>query len=288
MDGSEMDFWEDERPPVRSWIGVVATALRVPSVAAHTPSDEPRDDSLESSPPLIEDAAPDDHATDLSSELLPAPALVLSSSEAWEMTAELPFDLSIYRDESVNTRQAHGYWFERFAEEHLPVALNDHGVFFDARHVGDDLPVQIKFRQGDGRIEFGDMNRNIDLAAADREFYLLAGSWNGVKHRLASLSCFRLSSSIWMDLFGGESVLALRTEANNIIRAASNDRSYDSTWKTITKDFHARYKGREKAPLLDFNFKRDHKTQKRIQVSISSRNVRALDDYAVDVRQVLR
>lgn len=128
-------------------------------------------------------------------------------------------------------------------------------------------PVSIKTIKHKNSIDLGDYFRN---ANADKDFYLIVSFWSGQKHNLIEEYHLHIPHVEWKELFKREFDERIRT----MISEASNDRSYDKIWReqriSLKQDWGD--------GIIKLRPKRDHKTQKRMQCSISYKDFLELHD----------
>lgn len=164
---------------------------------------------------------------------------------------------------SFGERQKHGFNFEKFVKKHFNIQDCPEGHYtYKWDGILDDHPVSIKTEQKGSDIEMASFVRN---AANTDDFYLIVGFWEGQKDNIVSIETLFISGQEWHDLFNQEIV----EECQNLINSITNDRSDDERWKS-NREMLAK-KWQEQTPnLIRPRFKRDHKTQKRMQCAINN------------------
>lgn len=124
-----------------------------------------------------------------------------------------------------------------------------------------DFPVSIKVAKLGTDIEMADIRRN---AYNTEDFYLIVGFWEGEKTNIVKIETLFVSGNEWHSLFN----ISLVEECLAFLKTVTNDKSDDEKWKEGRLSLSKRWK--ETTPnLIRPRFKRDHKTQKRIQCAIN-------------------
>jgi hypothetical protein len=162
-------------------------------------------------------------------------------------------------------RQNHGFLFEEYIIDkyHLTKEYN-YTCAYDA-YTSNGIPIQIKCIKKSSSIDMGDMLRNIKKNSC---FILVIGFWKYVNSckKIDTIYYHFIDIHIYKPLIGGfleNKVINALEEMKNI----SNDHKDDSLWK----DFSKRYKRELDGSFLKPRFKRDHKSQKRIQCAIPNK-----------------
>lgn len=123
------------------------------------------------------------------------------------------------------------------------------------------FPVSIKVAKLGTDIEMADIRRN---AYNTEDFYLIVGFWEGEKTNIVKIETLFVSGNEWHSLFN----ISLVEECLAFLKTVTNDKSDDEKWKEGRLSLSKRWK--ETTPnLIRPRFKRDHKTQKRIQCAIN-------------------
>lgn len=112
-----------------------------------------------------------------------------------------------------------------------------------------------------GKVELGDFFRH---TVVNESFILVLGQWKGNKRSLISTQFFFIDSVKWRNLFlcSPELVVAIRTGLQHI----TNLKCDDQLWRQMTTQWHQEFGINRPVRLAP---KRDHKTQRRIQCSIT-------------------
>jgi hypothetical protein len=121
-------------------------------------------------------------------------------------------------------------------------------------------PVQIKTIQKNGSVDLGDIFRN---ANKKEDFTLIVGFWEGSKTNIVEEYVIEVDYKKWNKELEWDKYEELRDWIKNKV---SNDYDYDDQWKEECKYYKNDW-GRNR--LIQPRFKRDHKTQRRIQCGIT-------------------
>lgn len=161
-----------------------------------------------------------------------------------------------------NERQKGGFNFE-------DKVISDYGLIPETNYIGewdaytkDGVPVQIKSYKENSEIDLGSLKRNLNK---DEDFYLVIASHKGQNYE--SPKTYYCKADAWRNLFN-DNFYQLLDDMENLVRGISNSRSDDKFWKEETKSF----KEQLGDSVANVRFKRDHKTQKRLQCAIPNRN----------------
>lgn len=160
-------------------------------------------------------------------------------------------------------RQLHGFSFEQSVAEKYGVALSDNYTDkWDGRL--DGIPVSIKTEKYGSDVEMADVFRQMDVS---EDFYLIVGFWDGDKTNIVEQHILKVNGEEYSSLFNRDFAPRLHDLLDNI----TNDRSDDAKWKTQITLLRKEWK--EQTPnLVRLRFKRDHKSQKRIQCAINNKD----------------
>jgi hypothetical protein len=121
-------------------------------------------------------------------------------------------------------------------------------------------PVQIKCIKKNGSIDLGDIFRN---ANKKENFDLIVGFWQGTKTNIVEEYTIKVNYKKWNSLFKWDKYGELREWITNKV---SNDKSYDLKWKMECSIYKSDW-GTDR--IIQPRFKRDSKTQRRIQCGIT-------------------
>jgi hypothetical protein len=160
-------------------------------------------------------------------------------------------------------RQQHGLLYEKNVIEFFKLQkTSDYTSPFDAFFVSEQcnlkIPVQIKTAKMCCPIEFGDLKRNISKV---EDFILIIGFWKNNRYIIEKEAIYLINSKIFTDNCKCENYSQIIEE----MKCISNNVSCDTKWG----EFCEKYKNMwDRKNLLQIRFKRDHKTQKRIQCAL--------------------
>ena len=160
-------------------------------------------------------------------------------------------------------RQAHGFSFEKYAREKYNIELNDNYTGkWDGSYNGE--PISIKTEKSGSDVEMADIFRNMDV---NSDFYLLVGFWDEKKDNIVDERLLHINGGEYSSLFNKEMSPKFRDLLDNI----TNDKSDDARWKEEITALKNEWK--DSTPnLVRPRFKRDHKSQKRIQCAINNKD----------------
>jgi hypothetical protein len=169
---------------------------------------------------------------------------------------------SFFKSEKKSERQCHGFQFENFVKEKFNVQPCPKGHYtYKWDGMLENYPVSIKTEALGSDIEMSSFIRN---AYNTDDFYLIVGFWEGKKNNIVKIETLFISGTEWHELFDQDLV----QECQEFLRYITNDVSDDDKWKAGRMDLTKRWQ--EKTPnLVRPRFKRDHKTQKRMQCAIN-------------------
>ncbi len=160
-------------------------------------------------------------------------------------------------------RQSHGFSFEQKVHEKYGVKLNSN---YTDKWDGElnNIPVSIKLEKNGSDIEMADIFRNMNISS---DFYLIVGFWENDKTNIIKEHILYIDHEEYSKLFNFDMIEKFK----NLLKNISNDKSDDIKWKTQITSLRKEWK--ETTPnLIRPRFKRDHKTQKRIQCAINNKD----------------
>lgn len=160
-------------------------------------------------------------------------------------------------------RQSHGFKFEQYIKEKYNVCLFDE---YTSKWDGvlNNIPVSIKCEKLGSDIELADYFRNSDI---QDDFYLIVGFWDKNKDNIVEEKILLIKGEEFHSLFNEKMSLKFK----ELITSISNDHSDDEKWKNSIKELKTEWKSLT-PNLIRPRFKRDHKTQKRIQCAINNKD----------------
>jgi len=159
-------------------------------------------------------------------------------------------------------RQVHGFSFEKKFSLFEDLTLNDNYTGKNDAFK-DNIPYQIKYIKNNSSIDLGDYFRN---SKKEKDFYLIIGFWEKEKDNVVAIYKLFIDKDKWNNLFN----FSLKEELKEWISSVSNDYSYDKQWKEEMNYFKKEWNKTKRE--VELRFKRDHKTQKRIQCAINKSN----------------
>lgn len=99
------------------------------------------------------------------------------------------------------------------------------------------------------------------------DFYLIVGFWKGSKENIVSIETLYIIGSEWHKLFDLEIV----DKCSLLIDEITNSPKDDALWKKRRAELTSEWK-KATQNLIRPRFKRDHKTQKRMQCAINNKD----------------
>lgn len=165
---------------------------------------------------------------------------------------------------NYSERQGHGFAFEEYCEKKYGV--NRENTTYTGKWDGElnGYPVSIKVEKLGSDIEMADFRRNAENTDS---FYLIVGFWKDEKTNIVEEYCLFIDGEEWHSLFPEHFI----TDFSNMLNNITNDRSDDEKWRSMMREQKARWQA-ETNNLVRPRFKRDHKTQKRIQCAINNKD----------------
>lgn len=157
-------------------------------------------------------------------------------------------------------RQIHGFSFENHIKQKYNIVSNpDYTGKWDGWL--NNIPVSIKVEQLGSDIEMADFFRNMNNT---EDFYLIVGFWDKDKTNIVSEYTLFIQAAKWQALFDKD----CGDFFHEMLETITNKREDDNKWKELMREGKARWKSAT-PNLIRPRFKRDHKTQKRIQCAIN-------------------
>lgn len=127
----------------------------------------------------------------------------------------------------------------------------------------DDIPVSIKTTRLGGDIELADFFRQSSI---DEDFYLVVG-FHDSNNEIIEEHLLYIPKENWNKMIDKTFISIFK----ELLKNCSNDNSYDEEWKqqisSLKKDWT-----KKTSNLIRPRFKRDHKSQKRIQCAINNKD----------------
>lgn len=159
-------------------------------------------------------------------------------------------------------RQSHGFNFETLVKEKFNILPCPEGHYtYKWDGILNGYPVSIKTEQNTSDIEMASFIRN---ATNTDSFYLIVGFWEGSKDNIIAIETLFIDGSEWHQLFDK----AIVQECQNFLHEITNDISDDIRWREGCNKLKSKW-STATPNLIRPRFKRDHKTQKRMQCAIN-------------------
>lgn len=161
-------------------------------------------------------------------------------------------------------RQRHGFDFENFIIKKFNlIKETKYTAEYDA-YTKDSIPVQIKLEKENSDIELADIFRNYQKSS---NFILIVGFWSGQKDNIVKIYSVYFDIDCFKSNFDEELLKIFRKFLDEI----TNERKDDEKWKNQILDFKKQWRNKT-SNFIRPRFKRDHKTQKRIQCAINNKD----------------
>ncbi len=158
-------------------------------------------------------------------------------------------------------RQGHGFEYEQSILQRYNLQKCTYISPFDA--MCGPLPIQIKCIKYGGAVELGDYFRN---KGKQHDFILIIGFWKGSKQNIVEEWIFLVDHKVFTEHLTYDEDMVMMKE----LKLITNLREDDGRWRVYCNKHKQRYATFNNN--IDIRFKRDHKTQKRIQCAISWNN----------------
>lgn len=159
-------------------------------------------------------------------------------------------------------RQKHGFEFEKYVKTLYNIQPCPNGHYtYEWDGILNNYPVSIKTEKLGSDIEMASFTRN---ASNTDDFYLIVGFWDSDKDNIVAIETLFISGAEWHNLFNQDIV----QECQDLLNSVTNDVSDDEKWKNGRKLLTEKWQT-ETENLIRPRFKRDHKTQKRMQCAIN-------------------
>ena len=160
----------------------------------------------------------------------------------------------------MGERQKHGFIFEEYIISTYGIEKSDN---YTSKWDGvlNSIPVSIKTEKLGSDIELADFRRN---ALNEETFYLFVGFWEGTKDNIVKTEILLINGDEWHSLFP----IHFINDFDNMLANITNDAADDAKWRQMMNEQKANWK-KETNNYIRPRFKRDHKTQKRIQCAIN-------------------
>lgn len=166
-------------------------------------------------------------------------------------------------DNIMGERQKHGFDFEQWV-------FGNYGVVPSTQYTGawdgtlDGIPVSIKVAKRGTDVELADIFRQSKVA---EDFILIVGFWSSSKDNVTEHYVLHVSAKDWTSHFDDDCLLYYKFMLDKI----TNDYSDDDLWKDMVKKAKRMWLANTDN-LIRPRFKRDHKSQKRVQCAINNKD----------------
>lgn len=171
----------------------------------------------------------------------------------------------------MSEKQKHGFEYQKYVCIKYDLQPDEkYTGKWDAYQKDTKQPVVIKTHKKGSEIPLSDIFINHDR---DRDFIMIIGVWEKEKSNIIQEFKIEVNIDKWKILLGWEFYLELKDWIRNKV---SNDYGYDRIWKKEIKDWKLKW-GVNK--IIQPRFKRDHKTQRRIQAAIPNKHIKEFLEY---------
>jgi hypothetical protein len=158
-------------------------------------------------------------------------------------------------------RQIHGFNYQKKVIEKLNLTPDElYTGKWDAYF--NNIPISIKNTKLGSDIELADFYRNAEIK---EDFILIVGFWKTKKDNIVDTQILYIKHNSYSTLFNKEFGL----KAKNLLNSITNNKADDLKWKNEIKTLK-NFWLENTDNLIRPRFKRDHKTQKRIQCAINN------------------
>ena len=160
-------------------------------------------------------------------------------------------------------RQKHGFIFEEYVKNKYDIELNkEYTAAWDG--VLNGYPVSIKCEKYGSDIELADYFRNSNI---EHDFYLIVGFWQDSKDNIVEEKILFIKGDEFHLLFDETFSVRFKELLNNITNSVEDDDKWKKAITALRKEWSV-----STPNLIRPRFKRDHKTQKRIQCAINNKD----------------
>lgn len=167
-----------------------------------------------------------------------------------------------FSTDSKNERQQHGFKFENYIKEKFNISSCPEGHYtYKWDGILNGCPVSIKTEKNGSDIEMASFIRNAENVD---DFYLIVGFWEGNKDNIIAIETLFINGEEWHQLFNNEIV----QECQYFLQKITNNVSDDKRWSEGCKVLKDKW-NKATPNLIRPRFKRDHKSQKRMQCAIN-------------------
>jgi hypothetical protein len=167
-------------------------------------------------------------------------------------------------------RQIHGFEYqEMMCKKRNLISDENYTGMWDAYKLNGSPCVMKTFKEK-SELPLSDIFTN---TKRDKDFYLIYGVWKGKKSNIIENKEILIDIDKWKELFDWNHYDELNNWIKNLV---SNSYDYDMIWKSEVKQWKERW-GYDR--LIQPRFKRDHKTQRRIQSAVAYKNLKMFLEY---------
>lgn len=160
----------------------------------------------------------------------------------------------------MSERQIHGFIFENnYIKENSLIKENNYTAPFDA-YDSKNQPYQIKTIKKGSSIDMGDFFIN---SKKEEDFFLIVSFWDKEKDNIVETHKLFIPCKEWNSLFYFDDKDEMKNWISNKV---SNSYEYDEQWKKEREQWKKKFGNRK----IALRFKRDHKSQRRIQCAINN------------------
>lgn len=158
-------------------------------------------------------------------------------------------------------RQYGGFNYQKKVIEKFSLTSDENYTGHWDAYTSNGIPVSIKHEKNRTDVEMADFFRQMNV---QEDFYLICGFWEEDKNNIVDEKILYIPHESWRAYFDKSFETPFRTLLNTI----SNDKKDDTIWRKKISEFRTEWKKNTKN-LIRPRFKRDHKSQKRIQCAIN-------------------
>lgn len=159
-------------------------------------------------------------------------------------------------------RQQHGFLYEdAFIKRFDLIKENNYTNKYDAYDRG-GIPYKIKNIKLGSSIDLSDFFRN---ANEDKDFRLVVSFWKDSTDNIVEEYMINIPAIEWQELLYFEQSYDMREWIHHV----SNAHDYDAQWRRELNYFKDKW-NEDESRKIQLRFKRDHKTQKRIQCAVNN------------------
>jgi len=160
-------------------------------------------------------------------------------------------------------RQQHGFSFEQeMIRKYGIIKSKEYTSKWDGKLNG--FPVSIKIAKYGTDIEMADIFRQMEV---EEDFYLIVGFWQDNKMNIVERYMLKINGKEYHSLFN----LDFKQRLQSLLCEITNSHEDDEKWRLQITQLRKDWKNGT-PNLIRLRFKRDHKSQKRIQCAINNKD----------------